>query len=338
MVSVGKTDAFEREYMQKFRAFAAKFGEFVNYERDRGVRDIGMHLTQKLQSGKERLSSALVWFQMKGIMATTLSEQDFGNSEEFSISLDVGHLRYWYLQPMPTYLVLYVESADTFLILNLSAYVDSTWGRDILTLSQSTATVKIPKDSILDDQAFNLLLQTNDIEQWKKALGTDNEGMGVCYRDYNLIWHLGTAEERGVSHEMEFWDWQSKTRSQIFIRETNNGDTETLREHWQYSMSIDDLQVAYPHFEFYPLDDEDDEDWWDDDDEYVPRITLPNGDVVVGVDAASEYFAYDFGLRLNDAGREMFEWVLFLAEVGLIEIDPDKREHISVAPWHGRAV
>ena len=52
MIIVGKTDAFERKYMGKFRHFAGQFGEFVNYENDRGARDIGLHLTHRLQSGK----------------------------------------------------------------------------------------------------------------------------------------------------------------------------------------------------------------------------------------------------------------------------------------------
>lgn len=77
MIVVGKTDAFERKYMEKFRAFASDFGEFVNYEHDRGARDIGLHLTHPLSSGKERVSTALVWFQMKGVMATTLPANEF---------------------------------------------------------------------------------------------------------------------------------------------------------------------------------------------------------------------------------------------------------------------
>jgi len=44
MVVVGQNDAFERRYMEKFRSFASKFGEFVKYEHDRGAQDIGIHL------------------------------------------------------------------------------------------------------------------------------------------------------------------------------------------------------------------------------------------------------------------------------------------------------
>ena len=43
--------------MEKFRTFASEYGEFINYEHDRGARDIGMHLTRKLSSGKEQLTN-----------------------------------------------------------------------------------------------------------------------------------------------------------------------------------------------------------------------------------------------------------------------------------------
>ncbi len=336
MLIVGKTDSFERQYMEKFRLMASQFGEFVNYEHDRGARDIGMHLTQKLTSGKERVSTALIWFQMKGKMKNTLPLSEYDKSSVVKISLDVNHLRYWYLQAMPTYLVLYVESADEFLVLNISNYVRDKWGRDILTLNQSTATIDIPKESKLDYQAFRLILLENDLNEWKKALGSDNKNIGVCYRDYDLIWHIGTADERGVTHEMEFWDWLSKMRGELFIYESTGSDRKTLRHHLQYRMDIDQLEEVYPYIEFFSLREAEEEVW--DDDEYAPIKVLENGDVINGVNAANEYVAYDIGMKLNMVGKEMFEWVKFLGEVNLIEITPGKEEFISIAPWHGRSV
>ncbi|WP_153915977.1 DUF4365 domain-containing protein [Shewanella sp. TC10] len=337
MIVVGETDSFERKYMEKFRAFASEYGEFINYEHDRGARDIGMHLTRKLSSGKEQLTSALVWFQMKGKMAKTISLEDYEKSEEVKISLSVNHLRYWFLQPMPTYLVLFIESAEEFLILNISEYVKNTWGREILTLNQETATINVPTDSKLDSQAFRLILQENDIKEWKKALGDENEHVDVCYRDYDLIWHLATAESRAVSHKLEFWDWQSKTRSQLYIYEESETEKVVLREHWQYMMSIEQLEDAYPYIEFFV--DQDAQDWWaDEDDNEVPDVVLSNGDVMSGVNAAYEYFAYECGIRLNDIGLQMFEWIKFMSEIGLIEIKPGKSEFVSFAPWHSRSV
>ena len=91
-------------------------------------------------------------------------------------------------------------------------------------------------------------IQPHDIEEWKKALGTDNDQMGVCYRDYNLIWTLGSAKARGATHNLEFWDWQSKARGQLYIAEVDgHGNRTVLREHLQYMMSIDDLADAYPY-------------------------------------------------------------------------------------------
>lgn len=337
MITVGKTDSFERKYMEKFRSIASEFGEFINYEHDRGARDLGMHLTHKLASGKERLSSALIWFQMKGKMESTLPLMEYEKNKEVKISLDVVHLRYWYLQPMPTYLVLYIESADEFLVQNLSEYVKENWGRSILTLDQNTATVSVDKESKLDYQAFRIILQKNDVEEWRKALGNPDQDLDICYRDYDLIWHLGTAKERGVSHCLEFWDWQSKTRSQLFIYEKNNkNEKEKLREQWQFMGNISQLEETFPYIEFFS--DEEIDDWWDEGDPEVPDIELANGDIVSGVNAAYEYFAYECGARLNEVGFEMFEWVKYLSDVGLIEVSPGESKTISIAPWHGRSV
>ncbi len=49
MVVIGKTDLFEHTYTEKFRAFAAQFGQFVSYERDIATRDLGLHLTRTFE-------------------------------------------------------------------------------------------------------------------------------------------------------------------------------------------------------------------------------------------------------------------------------------------------
>ncbi|SRR6266567_1013404 len=128
MLKIGATDVFEREYTQRFRLFAGQFGEFIAYERDRGAKDIGLHLTRRLRSGEERVSAGLCWFQLKGITKKKFSPEQFDVESVIKLSLKVSHLRYWYLQPMPTYLALFVECADVFLVLNLQKYVEDTWG------------------------------------------------------------------------------------------------------------------------------------------------------------------------------------------------------------------
>ena len=343
MLVVGKTDSFERKYMEKFRSLATEFGELVNYEHDRGARDIGVHLTHRLSSGNERLSTALCWFQMKGVMASTLPASDYENRQKVSIPLKVNHLRYWYLQPVPTYLAVYIECADHFLVTNIQDYVARTWGRKVLTLDQATASVAVSKESRLDDQAFHLILRKSDIEEYRKALGTDSDEVRRCARDYHLIWHIGTAAERQVEHRLVFWDWQSKTRGQLFIEERkadSGANWLPLREHLQHWMDVSQLPDVYPYLEFVADEDREDSLSWEyEDGEYgAPRITLPNGDMVTGEDAAGEYFYYEMRIALNEIGKHAFHWVEQLKQIGLIEITPGTSHIISVAPWHFRDV
>lgn len=337
-VVVGVTDAFERRYIEKFRVIISDFGEIVKYEYDRGARDIGLHLTQKLTSGKERLSSSFCWFQLKGFMKDTLSEEEFGNKQHVSLSLEVNHLKYWYLQPIPTHLVVYVESVDTFLIMNVSKYVAEKWGKDILTLNQKTATVHVPKLSILDEHVFRIILAQGNIQEWKKALGSDEKSTSICHRDYDLIWHLGTAKNRAVEHQIYFMEWQSKARSQFYIQEKALDGTDgwhTLREHWQSMMTIGDLEESYPYIEFSA--EGVDDDWCDDEDDN-PTHVLSNGEIIYGYDCSREYFKYVMSVRLNKLGNKLFKWVNELEKIGLIEITPGKSEIISVAPWNRRDV
>lgn len=169
MVIVGKTDQFEHLYMQKFRSFAAKLGHFVEYERDIATRDIGLHLTEPLPSGAAKLTTCLCWFQMKGIMAATMPKAEAKAAHSFTYRMKVEHLKFWFLQPMPTYLALYVESLDLFFILNLQKYVEDTWGKTILSLNQETAEVKVSSGSLLDDEALGLILRKSTIEAWSQG-------------------------------------------------------------------------------------------------------------------------------------------------------------------------
>ena len=343
MLVVGKTDSFERKYMGKFRSFAAEFGEIVSYERDRAAWDIGIHLTHRLSSGQERLSAALCWFQMKGIMDSTLSVRQYENAREISTRIKVKHLKHWYLQPMPTYLAIYVECVDKFLVTNIQEYIARIWSRGILTLDQDTAKISISKKSILDEQAFQLILRKSDFAEYQRALGADDSEVHLCMRDYSLIWHFGTAAERQVEHRLVYWDWQSKTRGQLFIEERaadSNDDWFTLREHWQYRMDISELGQVYPYLEFRAdADREDALSWEYMDGEYgAPCITLQNGELVCSEDAAGEYFYYEMRAHLNEIGSQAFERVKQLIRIELIQVTPGTTEMISVAPWHNRDV
>jgi hypothetical protein len=73
MPKIGRDDAFERNYTQRFRSLCAPYGEIVLYERDRAARDIGLHLTREISDGVQTVSSAFCWFQLKGIHKSSKS-------------------------------------------------------------------------------------------------------------------------------------------------------------------------------------------------------------------------------------------------------------------------
>ncbi|HWO23118.1 MAG TPA: DUF4365 domain-containing protein [Kofleriaceae bacterium] len=365
MAEIGHTDVFERKYKELFRSKLADHGEFVAYERDRGVRDIGVHFTHRLASGGEDLTTALCWFQLKGIMASTLAADALKDHGHVSLRLKVRHLQYWYMQPVATYLALYVESIHTFLVLNLKTYVEDRWGLKIFKLKKKSETVAVPLHSVLDDQALRLILMDTDSKAWAQALGASTEEARHCRRDFTLIWRIGTAEVRAVEHRVEIVDWQSKTRGEIRFEERTapNADWSSIRLHWQLGLQGEDIEATYPYLEFFPFGDpppesssadsatdndeqanEDDEDydsdsWEYDDDEWdAPPLKLSNGTRVRGKDAANEYYWYELGVHLNALGRDLFAYVKTLVDVGIVAIDENVGEFISVAPWHNRSV
>ena len=164
-VKIGAADALEHIYMAKFRAFAAAYGTFVEYATDRAARDIGLHFTQLSAGGGRVVTPALVWFQMKGISAARLSVEAYEAAETVSLQLQTDHLRFWYVAPEPTYLVMYIESGDQFLVFNVKEWVAGQLGETILTSTQQTHTVKVDKKNILDDHAFRIMLRKN-LVQW----------------------------------------------------------------------------------------------------------------------------------------------------------------------------
>ena len=342
---VGKTDAFERRYMAKFRLLASNFGEFVYYERDRGARDIGLHLTHKTILGSETVSSTLCWFQLKGLMSSTLARKDFEKADVVKLQLEVTHLKYWYLQPMPTYLIVYIESVDTFLALNIQEYVNKKWSKSILRLSQKTATVEVPTDNILDEQAFQLILRKGDINQWVKVLEITSDQASLCLRDYQLIYSIGTKRERGYEQRLRFWDWLSKMRSQMYFEERKKDSSDKwtiIREHWQSKEISQDLEDMFPYLDFFSLspkseltmyEDEDEDEYWLEN-----RLTLRSGEILYGTMFHFEFVQYVLGYKLNEMGTQMFDWVKIMLETGLLEVNSNESSVISVASWHYRAV
>jgi hypothetical protein len=353
MVIVGKTDEFEHRYMEKFRTFAAQFGHFVSYERDIATRDIGLHLAEPLQSGGAKLTACLCWFQMKGIMADTLPKEKAEAVPTFKYRLKVDHLKFWFLQPMPTYLALYIESLDRFLILNLQKYVEEKWGRDILLLNRKTAEVEVSAGSVLDSDALNIILRESTVEEWVKAIAADESRVRLCQRDYNIIWRIGTAAARKVEHRFEIYDWQSKTRGEVHIQERsecNTGDWTTVRNHWQFMLQATGVEEMYPYLDFtadeegeeYSCNDYDDDEslgnYWDDDREYRPTFKLKSGQIAAGEDCSGEFHLYYIIPELNDLGQNLFKLIKTLIDIKFIDIKNEGGEFVSIAPWHGRQV
>src|SRR5205807_5799578 len=195
-----------------FKARAAPFGEFVFYERDRAARDLGVHLSRPAAGGAETMSSSLCWFQLKGVQATTLPKAKAEKASEFALPVAVEHLRFWYLQPDSTWLAYYVESLDQFFVVNVKDYVAANWGDEILSLGQTTATVKIRRDSVLDKQAFSLILRFGELPVWARVTDAPSEDLSLIQRDAGLVWRLATAKDRHVEHLLKVFDWQSKSR------------------------------------------------------------------------------------------------------------------------------
>lgn len=357
MVRVGRTDKFERQYKELFRQKFSSRGEVVEYENDRAARDIGIHLTKPSLSGGEDFTSALCWFQLKGIMASTLSSLEIRDLEDIPYQLDVAHLRYWYMQPVPTYLALYLEADNLFLILNLKTYVNNRWGNQIFTLKQKSATIHIPKSSLLDEQAIEIIIRQHDSIAWVQALKSTEPEIAHCQRDFSVIWRLGTAVSRRVQHLVRLIDWQSKTRGEIhFSEKGSDSKWQQFRTHWQHRLRAEDLEAVYPYLEFFApgnpppekneKDNEEDEDedeeldWYSDEIVYEdqPVLRLSNGILIAGENQANEYNEYKLGIRLNTLGQALYFYVEDLIKINFIEIDVNRSEFVSVAPWNNRSV
>jgi len=351
MLTIGKTDAFEHDYMTRFEKLAGRYGIFVKYERDRAARDIGLHLTKEMRSGSKLVTNSLVWFQMKGVMSTTLSKEVFDQNKEVRLSMEVPHLRHWYLDNEPTQLVVYVESANQFLVMNLQKYVRERWGRDIMTLNQATATVTVPDSSVLDEQAFSLLLRHAEIAQWTKALDANRADIELVSRDFELIYSAGVAARDGSELGMRWKRWISKARDELEISlrpadvEGKDGDDwKAIHMHWEFGGI--DLEERYPYLELYGLEGSEPKTftnrWGEaelpDDGE---TITFHNGDIVFSPNFANEFLEFVFGARLNGDGQRLFSYVQQLLEMGLLEVnnaEDGRGTFVSIAHWHNRLV
>jgi hypothetical protein len=246
------------------------------------------------------------------------------------------------------YLVVYLQAMDHFLVLNASAYVEERWGSDILKLQQETVTVNVPTSSVLDEQAFALMLSAGQTREWLKVIESDQRSVGLALRDYTVIWRLGQQKELGLSHRIRHWQWQTKLRGQLWIEEeaASSADWVPLRQHWQLHLRFEDLHEAYPYLKFarlsdpvyeaYDLCDPDERD--DCESNHGPIAYLRGLIPVVGQNHAGEVHEFTVGIGLNSLGRTLRSHIEVLIQMGLLEIPKQGGHFLSVAPWHGRAV
>ena len=155
MPDIGQTDVFEQEYLPKLEALLAPHGLLIHYKLDRAALDLGLHLYGSRSGPKREVSGARVWFQAKGIQASTLPISSFDLLTEVAVpGLPVDHVRYWYAAPEPVYLVVYVEAADRFLAEDIHEIVDRTGGLEglnqLVEERQATTTLRVATSAALD--------------------------------------------------------------------------------------------------------------------------------------------------------------------------------------------
>lgn len=149
-------EVFEDEYTLKFKQLVLRRGLLVTFERDRARVDMGMMLNRL---GTLELSGTKVWFQLKGIHASTLSANQLTADSYASCRLRLEDLRFWYASPEATYLVLYLEATGQFLAEDVRDIVDREWGPGFLDPhhfgDQQTVTVHVSADAVLDDSRLD---------------------------------------------------------------------------------------------------------------------------------------------------------------------------------------
>ncbi|MFQ4135324.1 DUF4365 domain-containing protein [Nodosilinea sp. PGN35] len=147
---ISENDEFESRYLLEFKREAKKYGLFVNYEKDRAAIDLGLHLTREIDPKFRETTQVRVWFQLKGKQKSTLSLEEYRNSDSVSLQLSIEHLKFWYASPEPIYIALYIESADVFLVEDIRDIVLRQWGERLFEPStfkedQKTAVIRIQR-------------------------------------------------------------------------------------------------------------------------------------------------------------------------------------------------
>jgi hypothetical protein len=154
MPVVGAHDLFEQSYTAAFKARLTEHGLLINYENDRAAIDIGLHLYDPVGT-PGTVGTVRVWFQLKGIRAETLTATMLAQQETIAVrGLRVDHVAYWFAQPEPLYLAVYVEALRRFLAVDVRELVEAQggvhWVHQLQRDGQATVTLRVPLDATIE--------------------------------------------------------------------------------------------------------------------------------------------------------------------------------------------
>ena len=157
MPRVGGSDLFESSYRKELDRRLDPYGVLIEYSADRAALDGGLHLYKPRdleERGEAEVSDVRVWFQCKGIQASTLSADDLASRDATVAGLTVDHVQFWFSSPEPVYLIVYLEAVDAFLAADMHDLVDERGGIAFLQQlrkdGQATLTFRVPRSATLE--------------------------------------------------------------------------------------------------------------------------------------------------------------------------------------------
>jgi hypothetical protein len=303
---------------------------------------------------------------MKGIMPKTLALKQYEAADEVSVVLEVSHLRFWYMNLQPTYLAVYVGSADVFLVIDIKDWVRKHHGNEILTFPHKATTVKVHKRNMMDDNFFSRVIEKNLIPvlrgHFKKG---DDREVTTFLRDSAIVKWLAGSRAADMECRIRVVTYGSKTRTEAYFETKGaSGEWEIVRSHWQFMMG--NITATFPYLDFYPkqkviekevieiIDDGDAEfehrstiiefaeadesgDWLDDDDlDHDLLLPLREGEYSYG-QGQFEMQEHLIRIELNSIGRRWSRTIDVLEAAEVLSVDMAQK-WVSVAPWHARDI
>lgn len=169
MVGMGEHDGLENRYMPRFETLLSESGVVVEYRRDRAGIDTGLHLFAREEKTTKqgevgpywRALAGRVWFQLKGLHASTMSADKFHGAEHVTVKVGVEHLKFWFAAPEPVYLVVYVESVNTFVGVDVRELVERAWGPTFYASMRDRrgeVTAHVPTASVMNSERIASLV------------------------------------------------------------------------------------------------------------------------------------------------------------------------------------